>query len=361
MTTRGRRGFTLIELLVVIAIIGILAGMVFPVFARARESARKAVCLSNVKNIALAVQMYLADNNDTLMDREYRQEVIDYFNGVPGGGTHWGDGDDCQQGVWRANPYLRPPVILDEYIKNREVWQCPSAKLVAAPYAIIPGPNWLANYQNSEGQWGDGILCIKDNVFPRGWGGEVTDSIAQQRQSAMWPEQEGTTNKCFTQSIGMNIITPGLKLVEVNDPVNSVICGDAGVWMDWTSPGLLAYPDICCLECGNCWGWADWEICTWAADCGLYSIAPNDGWLIKNPTERKYYARHLGGTNVGFLDGHAAWWNSERLIAKHSEEGPGGMGLWTWGPTDRECIAWGAAGFGDWGGYPYNAVKLVDY
>ena len=54
-----RKGFTLIELLVVIAIIGILAAMVFPVFARARESARKAVCLSNVKNIALAFQMYL--------------------------------------------------------------------------------------------------------------------------------------------------------------------------------------------------------------------------------------------------------------------------------------------------------------
>ena len=64
VTVTTRKGFTLIELLVVIAIIGILASMVFPVFARARESARKAVCLSNVKNIALAVQMYLADNND---------------------------------------------------------------------------------------------------------------------------------------------------------------------------------------------------------------------------------------------------------------------------------------------------------
>ncbi|MBN1460995.1 MAG: type II secretion system protein, partial [Armatimonadetes bacterium] len=63
--TRRSKGFTLIELLVVIAIIGILAAMVFPVFARARESARKAVCLSNVKNIGLAIQMYLADNNDT--------------------------------------------------------------------------------------------------------------------------------------------------------------------------------------------------------------------------------------------------------------------------------------------------------
>ena len=65
MRKERRKGFTLIELLVVIAIIGILAAMVFPVFARARESARKVVCLSNVKNLALAMQMYLNDNNDT--------------------------------------------------------------------------------------------------------------------------------------------------------------------------------------------------------------------------------------------------------------------------------------------------------
>ena len=77
---RGRRGFTLIELLVVIAIIGILAAMLFPVFARARESARKIQCLSNVKNIALAFQMYLTDY-DALMPKEHRQDVIDVFCG----------------------------------------------------------------------------------------------------------------------------------------------------------------------------------------------------------------------------------------------------------------------------------------
>ena len=86
MRTRGR-GFTLIELLV-IAIIGILAAMVFPVFARARESARKVVCLSNVKNIALAIQMYLADNNDTLPTEEHRQDALEYFMSCPGEKTN---------------------------------------------------------------------------------------------------------------------------------------------------------------------------------------------------------------------------------------------------------------------------------
>jgi prepilin-type N-terminal cleavage/methylation domain-containing protein/prepilin-type processing-associated H-X9-DG protein len=60
-----RRGFTLIELLVVIAIIAILAAILFPVFAQARESARKASCLSNTKQIGAAVTMYLQDYDET--------------------------------------------------------------------------------------------------------------------------------------------------------------------------------------------------------------------------------------------------------------------------------------------------------
>jgi prepilin-type N-terminal cleavage/methylation domain-containing protein/prepilin-type processing-associated H-X9-DG protein len=62
----ARRGFTLIELLVVIAIIAILAAILFPVFAQARESARKASCTSNMKQIGLAMIMYAGDFDETL-------------------------------------------------------------------------------------------------------------------------------------------------------------------------------------------------------------------------------------------------------------------------------------------------------
>lgn len=61
--TRRRYGFTLIELLVVIAIIAILAAILFPVFARAREKARATSCVSNLKQIAAAIQMYCADHD----------------------------------------------------------------------------------------------------------------------------------------------------------------------------------------------------------------------------------------------------------------------------------------------------------
>lgn len=61
-----RRAFTLIELLVVIAIIAMLAGILFPVFSRAREQARKGVCMSNLKQVGVSIMMYAQDHDETL-------------------------------------------------------------------------------------------------------------------------------------------------------------------------------------------------------------------------------------------------------------------------------------------------------
>src|SRR5689334_20236299 len=63
---RREAGFTLIELLVVIAIIAILAAILFPVFAQAREKARQTTCLSNMKQWSIGTRMYLSDYDDTV-------------------------------------------------------------------------------------------------------------------------------------------------------------------------------------------------------------------------------------------------------------------------------------------------------
>jgi prepilin-type N-terminal cleavage/methylation domain-containing protein/prepilin-type processing-associated H-X9-DG protein len=101
----GRKGFTLIELLVVIAIIAILAAILFPVFARAREKARQASCQSNEKQILLAVRMYAQDYDDRLPE-----------------GTFYWDSPDAS-GTNDAGPWF---ALLMPYIKNVQVLVCPS-------------------------------------------------------------------------------------------------------------------------------------------------------------------------------------------------------------------------------------------
>jgi len=335
---RRRHGFTLIELLVVIAIIGILAAMVFPVFARARESARKAVCLSNVKNIGLAIQMYLADNNDTLPPEEHRSEVIDYFSAIPGGG----DEEECSQYMFNmANPYLRWPTILDEYVKNRDVWRCPSAKLTSGAGFIVGDPNWLQWYKSNAGAWGQNAdesgFGPCDGAWPSGWGGAVTDSILQDRLAGGYLLQGAAANKSFVESIGTKETTDwGLKLASVQDTTNYIIIGDSGALPGGNNAGTFAYPDICQLGCSytGCCSIADWEICaSEAADCGLYMYAPNNGAFITNPSLRKPYARHLGGVNLGFLDGHAQWVNSEAFLTHIADRTWSGMDFMEGGPN----------------------------
>jgi len=352
MNARRRKGFTLIELLVVIAIIGILAAMVFPVFARARESARKAVCLSNVKNIALAFQMYLSDYNDTFPPSEHRREVIDYFDTLPGGRDDMIGGDPpCHVGTMHANPYIKEPVVLDEYIRNRDVWRCPSAKLESGALFIYGVPEWFEHLVANEGTWGDGAdLCIKDGAYPAGWGGDVTDSILQNRMAGAYAAHTFEATRSFVQSIGTTYgDRVDLKLAAIDDVVDYILVNDAGACVMFANAGLIAYPDLCNVECANCWcsSWREpcWgDIMSGCGDCAVMHARPvhlEDQSLLRD------YARHLGGVNLGFADGHAAWWNSAHFLdvwaedAKENGGWPGAMGVWAWGPYSwccGECI-----------------------
>jgi prepilin-type N-terminal cleavage/methylation domain-containing protein/prepilin-type processing-associated H-X9-DG protein len=100
---RHRRGgpsaFTLIELLVVIAIVAILAAILFPVFAQARDKGRQAACISNMKQFGTAWLMYAQDYDETVLP------------------IRWGTG---------ANQYFPLRALLDPYVKNFDIYICPS-------------------------------------------------------------------------------------------------------------------------------------------------------------------------------------------------------------------------------------------
>src|SRR5438067_1447627 len=120
------RGFTLIELLVVIAVIAILAGILFPVFAQAREKARQASCLSNSKQWGTAFMMYVQDWDETY--------PLGFGYDTSLGGWAWNYNHMVPAG-WRAGqPANRTTISLSHwantvqpYLKNYAVYACPSA------------------------------------------------------------------------------------------------------------------------------------------------------------------------------------------------------------------------------------------
>lgn len=152
MSVRKKRcGFTLIELLVVIAIIAILAAILFPVFSRAREQARKASCQSNLKQIANAMLMYAQDWDERFPCTPY-----------------W----KC--GRAQSAIYSRWYLLIYPYVKNQQIFFCPSGKS-AGGWDEAPGwdPNRLS--------YGMGKIANCHNMDPYE---EAGYSLAEYQQPA---------------------------------------------------------------------------------------------------------------------------------------------------------------------------------
>ncbi|MFW5868851.1 MAG: DUF1559 domain-containing protein [Armatimonadota bacterium] len=130
---KTRTGFTLIELLVVIAIIAILAAILFPVFARAREKARQASCLSNVKQITMGVMMYVQDYDETF--------PLGFVNRPS-----------------FADRYTWPGAVFP-YINNRQVFDCPSQSLRAVKH-----DDFGVYYKGSRSYGMNEYLCPTSNA-----------------------------------------------------------------------------------------------------------------------------------------------------------------------------------------------------
>ncbi len=136
-----KNGFTLIELLVVIAIIAILAAILFPVFARARENARRTSCLSNLKQIGLGVMQYLQDN-----DERYPMVYANNHN-TPGDGIRY---------IASSPAYTFWQQMIFPYVKSHQLFFCPNSPssfgaTLASDPKDVPQANMLnANYSLSQ-------------------------------------------------------------------------------------------------------------------------------------------------------------------------------------------------------------------
>ncbi len=135
-----RSGFTLIELLVVIAIIAILAAILFPVFAQAREKARQASCISNTKQNSLATLMYVQDYDETM------PPACGYYPGIGWLYNYYAPvpyNSPCTNGVcgpaWTSGFTGSWVNVIQPYNKNFKVFACPSMGMFTSIYAAASG------------------------------------------------------------------------------------------------------------------------------------------------------------------------------------------------------------------------------
>jgi len=186
-----RKGFTLIELLVVIAIIAILAAILFPVFARAREKARQSSCLSNLKQIATAMMMYFQDYDEKHM-----------YVLTP-----------CWAG---DTPEARMPhfVRLNPYVKNWQLFACPSA----TPHRA------------------DGSAICANQSIPHFW---VNEAI-----NRGWVPADFQLHYAWVE--GISTTSRGAKLASFMTPSSTVMVADS---VGYATPYRVAWAQCCAAEC----------------------------------------------------------------------------------------------------------------
>ena len=269
------QGFTLIELLVVIAIIAILAAILFPVFQKVRENARKTSCLSNQKQIGLATVQYVQDSDETFPPAQVWSK-----DGTTSG-TGVGTITNSSNGTTRTGNGI--PVgffdAIQPYIKSLQVMHCPDD----------------AKQQNSD-------------PLATGQGGYTTSYTSYFYNARIgapqgWPY------------IG-NYKTGGLPLASVIQPATTIITGDSSSYN-----ATNAYPY------GNGF-YCRFHVTDSAADpnCSPPNAGNGYGSGTVGDAESK---RHTDGANYSFVDGHSKWtrpsaiWGSQSTISSGSFNGGG--------------------------------------
>jgi prepilin-type N-terminal cleavage/methylation domain-containing protein/prepilin-type processing-associated H-X9-DG protein len=249
---KKRSAFTLIELLVVIAIIAILAAILFPVFAQARDKARATSCLSNLKQIGTGLMMYIQDYDEQF-----------YFQ------RGWDEMDNWGAGSWGADywSYVRWPVRHMPYLKNEGVFKCPSDKNAFRSVVRRDSPD----YAGSPAAGSNGGL-----PYPVSYGPNLM-------------------LMCYTAS------NESVGLAALSKPAEKIFLAESltpfGCCENWNAEYFRA-----ANYSGSENGW------DWGTMRGNAGLAKQRGI---SDAQMAAVTRHQLGNNVVYCDGHAKWvrWN----------------------------------------------------
>lgn len=256
---KRRHGFTLIELLVVIAIIAILAAILFPVFAQARASARKTSCLSNMKQLSLGALMYVQD---------YDERFPNWDWGFFCNGGNNGQARDSRA-FWA--PAIQP------YTKNFGIYECPDD--------ILGWNDAWADCSDDQGKndpFGPWLNGTKYNYWEGKGPHKVSYGIAENLAGG-WPSN---------------------KLAGIGTPANWMLFADnaaqlVDVWAwggaDAGNKNIIAARAAFSAQPQGC--------------CMMWDSGHDASYYVQTygQTATEGAARHQGGENLSFVDGHAKW------------------------------------------------------
>ncbi len=280
-SSKNRSAFTLIELLVVIAIIAILAAILFPVFARARENARKSSCQSNLKQIGIASMQYSQDYDEALYPHRFNAVGANPFLTANGGqfpGTGTGSTPDV---TGTSKDRIFWISLLQPYIKSTQVFICPS------------NPNGWAG--------GGPDDCAATGCGGKGYGGE--NSYAHNDFLSPAGNFAGTGGTPFV-----------VKLAQIQSVSTTVAVLDGSYYG--------AFPNMTTGTGSVTVSGAGTSLSAFATDAGsqyanYYGNIGNNKWSynagVFQDNETAGAQRHMGMVNVLYVDGHVKAVRTEKI------------------------------------------------